>query len=63
MFQYNFRTISRATHYPGSFLVACIFISTRDFGLEKVCGERCKYFSLYGYNILTIIHVYNNGHT
>jgi hypothetical protein len=56
--QYNFRTISRTTYYPGSFLVAYIFISTRDFGLEKVCEETCKYFSLCGYNILTTtIHV------
>jgi hypothetical protein len=40
--QSNFRTISRATYYPGSFLVTCIFISTRGFGLENVCEETCK---------------------
>ncbi len=62
--QSNSRTISRATYFAGSFLVACILISTRDFGLENVCEETCKCVSLYGYIILTtIIRVYNNGHT
>ncbi len=45
--QSNFRIISRATYYPGSFLVACIFISTRGFGLENVCEETCKCVSVY----------------